>query len=41
VKTVAADFNAKPLETVWVVLRPNHSQTVDLDFEAQLKNSRF
>jgi hypothetical protein len=40
-KTVAAGFEAKPLETVQVVLRPNHSQTVDLDFEAQPRNSRF
>jgi hypothetical protein len=27
-------------ETVRVVSRPNHSQTVDLDFEAQLRNMR-
>jgi hypothetical protein len=52
VKTVAAGFEAKPLETVAtgfeakpvnivrVVLRPNHSQTVDLGFEAQPRNSR-
>jgi hypothetical protein len=40
-KTVAADFEAKPLETVRVVLRPNHSQTVDLGFEAQPRNPRF
>jgi hypothetical protein len=39
-KTVAAGFEAKPLETVRVVLRPNHSQTVDLDFEAQPRNLR-
>jgi hypothetical protein len=38
VKTVAAGFEAKPLETVQVVLRPNHSQTVDLGFEAQPRN---
>jgi hypothetical protein len=37
-KTVAAGFEAKPLETVRVVLRPNHSQTVDLSFEAQPRN---
>jgi hypothetical protein len=37
-KTVAAGFDAKPLETVRVVLRPNHSQTVDLGFEAQPRN---
>jgi hypothetical protein len=40
VKTVAASFEVKPLETIQVVLRPNHSQTVDLDFEAQLRNTR-
>jgi hypothetical protein len=52
-KTVAAGFEAKPLETVAtgfeaksaktvrLVLRPNHSQTVDLDLEAQPRNPRF
>jgi hypothetical protein len=35
---VATGFEAKPAETVWVVLRPNHSQTVDLGFEAQPRN---
>jgi hypothetical protein len=40
VKTVVAGFEAKPLEIVQVVLRPNHSQTVDLGFEAQPKNPR-
>jgi hypothetical protein len=52
VKTVAAGFEAKPLETVVasfeakpvkrvrVVLRPNHSETVDLGFESQPWNSR-
>jgi hypothetical protein len=39
-KTVSAGFEAKPLETVRVVLRPNHSQTIDLGFEAQLRNPR-
>jgi hypothetical protein len=39
-KTVAAGFEAKPLEIVRVVLTPNHSQTVDLGFEAQLRNPR-
>jgi hypothetical protein len=51
-KTIAAGFEAKPLETfatgfeaksvktVWVVLRPNHSQTVDLGFEAEPRNPR-
>jgi hypothetical protein len=39
-KTVAVGFEAKPLETVQVVLRPNHSQTVNLGFEAQPRNPR-
>jgi hypothetical protein len=51
-KTVVAGFEAKPLEVVAtsfevklekivrVVLRPNLSQTVDLGFKAQLRNSR-
>jgi hypothetical protein len=39
-ETVATGFEAKPVKTVRVVLRPNHSQTVDLSFEAQPKNSR-
>jgi hypothetical protein len=39
-KTVATSFEAKPVKTVWVVLRPNHSQTVDLGFKAQPRNSR-
>jgi hypothetical protein len=46
-ETITAGFEAKPLETVTtgfeakrvkitrVVLRPNHSQTVTIDFEAQ------
>jgi hypothetical protein len=37
-KTVASGFDANPLETVRVVLRLNHSQTVDLGFEAQPRN---
>jgi hypothetical protein len=49
-KTVAAGFEAKPLETIGtsfkvkpvktvrVVLRSNHSQNVDLGFEAQPRN---
>jgi hypothetical protein len=37
-KTITTGFEAKPLETVQVVLRPNHSQTVNLGFEAQPKN---
>jgi hypothetical protein len=39
-KTAATGFEAKPAKTVRVVLRPNHSQTVDLGFKAQLRNSR-
>jgi hypothetical protein len=38
-KTVATGFEAKPVKTVRVVLRPNHSQTIDLGFEAQPRNS--
>jgi hypothetical protein len=38
-KTVATGFEAKPMKTVRVVLRPNHSQTIDLGFEAQPRNS--
>jgi hypothetical protein len=40
VKTIAAGFEAKLLETVRVVLRPNHSQNVDLGFKSQPRNSR-
>jgi hypothetical protein len=39
-ETVATGFEAKPAKTVWVILRPNHSQTVDLDFEAQPRTPR-
>jgi hypothetical protein len=39
-ETVATGFEVKPAKTVRVVLRPNHSQTVDLGFEAQPRNSR-
>jgi hypothetical protein len=39
-KTIAAGFEAKLLETVRMVLRPNHSQTVDLGFKAQPRNLR-
>jgi alkanesulfonate monooxygenase SsuD/methylene tetrahydromethanopterin reductase-like flavin-dependent oxidoreductase (luciferase family) len=51
-KTVAADFEAKPLETVamgfeakptktvWVILMPNHLQTVKLGFNIQSRNPR-
>jgi hypothetical protein len=34
-ETVATGFEAKPAKTVWVVLKPNHSQTVAIGFEAQ------
>jgi hypothetical protein len=34
-ETVATGFEVKPAKTVWVILRPNHSQTVIIDFEAQ------
>jgi hypothetical protein len=37
-ETVAPGFEAKPVKTVRVVLKPNHSQTVDLGFEAQPRN---
>jgi hypothetical protein len=39
-KTITAGFEAKPAKTVRVVLRPNHSQTVDLGFKAQPRNPR-
>jgi hypothetical protein len=39
-ETVATSFEAKPEKTVWVVLRPNHSQTIDLGFKAQPRNPR-
>jgi hypothetical protein len=39
-KTRATGFEAKPEKTVRVVLRSNHSQTVDLGFEAQPRNLR-
>jgi hypothetical protein len=39
-KTVATGFEAKLVKTVQVVLRQNHSQTVDLDFKAQPRNPR-
>jgi hypothetical protein len=37
-KTVATGFKAKPAKTVRVVLRPNHSQIINLVFEAQQRN---
>jgi hypothetical protein len=39
-KIVTTGFETKPAKTVRVVLRPNHSQTVDLGFKAQPRNSR-
>jgi hypothetical protein len=38
-ETIAAGFDAKPAKTVRVVLRLNHSQTVNLGFDAQPRNS--
>jgi hypothetical protein len=40
-ETVITGFEAKPVKTVRVVLRTNHSQTIDLGFDAQLWNPRF
>jgi hypothetical protein len=37
-ETIATGFEAKLAKTVRVVSRPNHSQTVDLGFEAQPRN---
>jgi hypothetical protein len=37
-KTIATGFEAKLAKTIRVVLRPNHSQTADLGFEAQPRN---
>jgi hypothetical protein len=39
-ESVATSFEAKPVKTVRVVLRPNHSQTIDLGFDAQPRNPR-
>jgi hypothetical protein len=39
-KTVATCFEVKPAKTVRLVLRLNHSQIVDLGFEAQPRNPR-
>jgi hypothetical protein len=41
IETVATSFEAKPTKIVRVILRPNHSQTVDLGFETQPRNLRF
>jgi hypothetical protein len=35
-ETVTTGFEAKPAKIIWVILRPNHSQTVAIDFEAQI-----
>jgi hypothetical protein len=37
-KIVTTGFEAKPIKTVRVVLRPNHSQTIDLGFKSQPRN---
>jgi hypothetical protein len=39
-KTVTVGFEAKLLKIIQVVLRPNHSQSVDLGFKAQPRNPR-
>jgi hypothetical protein len=39
-KTVVTGFEVKPAKIVRVVLRLNHTQTVDLGFKAQPRNSR-
>jgi hypothetical protein len=39
-ETVTTGFEAKPAKVVRVVLRPNHSQTIDLGFKAQPRNPR-
>jgi hypothetical protein len=39
-ETITTGFQAQPVKTVWVVLRPNHSQTIDLGIEAQPRNMR-
>jgi hypothetical protein len=39
-RTIAIGFEVKPTKTVRVVLRPNHSQTVDVGFKAQSRNPR-
>jgi hypothetical protein len=37
-ETVTTGFEAKSAKTVQVVLRPNHSQTIDLSFDAQSRS---
>jgi hypothetical protein len=39
-ETITTSFEAKPAKTIRVVLRPNHSQAIDLGFEAQPRNPR-
>jgi hypothetical protein len=39
-ETIATSFKVKLEKTVRLVSRPNHSQTVDLGFEAQPRNLR-
>jgi hypothetical protein len=39
-ETVATGFEVKPVKTVRVVLRSNHSQTINLGFKAQPRNPR-
>jgi hypothetical protein len=39
-ETVTTGFEVKPVKTVRMVLKSNHSQTIDLNFEAQPKNPR-
>jgi hypothetical protein len=39
-ETVTTSFEAKLGETIPVILRRNHRQTVDLGFDAQPRNSR-
>jgi hypothetical protein len=34
-KTITTGFDAKLVKTIRVILRPNHSQTVAIGFEAQ------
>jgi hypothetical protein len=37
-ETVATGFETKPVKIVQVILRPKHSQTIDLGFKAQSRN---
>jgi hypothetical protein len=40
-KIVSTGFDAKPAKIVRVVLRPNHSQTAAIDFQAQTDDKPF